>query len=160
MQPILEVFIGSCPLGSSIEAIVSAYVRLKNRQALENMRELRQQLLEGLQSTSGIDASQSRESILEDLQAGYSGDRDRGRCLHRGRRRDAYLRSLIYLKLGTPHGCILPAAGHRAGATMQPWILHALAWGLTAVALATILSMALAQGRLLSPTTTLRLYYA
>lgn len=69
MQPILEVYIGSCPLGSSIEAIVSAYVRLKNRQALENMRELRQQLLEGLQSTSGIDASQSRESILEDLQA-------------------------------------------------------------------------------------------
>ena len=56
-------------MASSIEAIVSAYVRLKNRQALENMRELRRQLLEPLQSTSGIDASQSRESVLEDLRA-------------------------------------------------------------------------------------------
>jgi hypothetical protein len=47
--------------------LVSAYVRSKNRQALENMRELRRQLLESLQSTSGINAAQSRSSILEDL---------------------------------------------------------------------------------------------
>jgi len=41
-------------LATSIESIVSAYVRLKNRQALENMRDLRRQLLEQLQSTSGV----------------------------------------------------------------------------------------------------------
>ncbi len=53
MQPALEVCIWTYPLATSIESIVSAYVRLKNRQALENMRDLRRQLLEQLQSTSG-----------------------------------------------------------------------------------------------------------
>lgn len=52
---------------SSIETIVSAYVNLKNRRALEEMRELRRQLLEKLQSTSGIDSRQSQELVLEDL---------------------------------------------------------------------------------------------
>lgn len=52
---------------AGIESIVSAYVRSKNRQALENMRELRRQLLKPLQSTSGINAARSRDSILEDL---------------------------------------------------------------------------------------------
>lgn len=51
----------------SIEAIVSAYVRLGNRRALENMRELRRQLLGTLQGTSGIDPAQSRDALLEDL---------------------------------------------------------------------------------------------
>jgi hypothetical protein len=55
------------PLPASLKTLVSAYVRSKNRQALENMRELRRQLLEPLQSTSGINAAQSRSSILEDL---------------------------------------------------------------------------------------------
>ena len=52
---------------ASLKSLVSAYVRAKNRQALENMRELRHQLLEPLRSTSGINAAQSRKSILEDL---------------------------------------------------------------------------------------------
>ncbi|WP_234685304.1 hypothetical protein [Bradyrhizobium monzae] len=52
---------------TSIEAIVSAYVRLKNRQALEHMRELRRQLLKPLQSKSSIDTAQSRDFILEDI---------------------------------------------------------------------------------------------
>lgn len=50
-----------------MESIVSAYVRLKNRQALEDMRELRRQLLDALHSTSSINTDQSRDSILEDL---------------------------------------------------------------------------------------------
>lgn len=52
---------------TSIESIVSAYVSLKNRPALENMRELRRQLLEPLKSTSSINPAQSRDSLLEDL---------------------------------------------------------------------------------------------
>ncbi|TYL83906.1 hypothetical protein FXB40_45750 [Bradyrhizobium rifense] len=52
---------------ASLKTLVSAYVRAKNRQALENMRELRRQLLERLQSTSSINAAQSRASIQEDL---------------------------------------------------------------------------------------------
>ncbi|MDA9545112.1 hypothetical protein ACM43_11755 [Bradyrhizobium sp. CCBAU 45321] len=54
-------------MGTSIESIVSAYVRLKNRVALENMRDLRRQLLEQLQSTSGINPTGSRDALLEDL---------------------------------------------------------------------------------------------
>lgn len=50
-----------------IKSIVTAYVRLENRRALENMRELRCQLLGALESTSGIDPAQSRDSVLEDL---------------------------------------------------------------------------------------------
>lgn len=52
---------------TTIEAIVSAYVRLGNRRALENMRDLRRKLLGALQSTSGIDPAQSRDAVLEDL---------------------------------------------------------------------------------------------
>ncbi len=54
-------------MAASLKSLVSAYVRAKNLQALENMRELRRQLLEPLQSTSGSNAAQSRDSILEDL---------------------------------------------------------------------------------------------
>lgn len=61
------MLIWSYPLSASLKSLVSAYVRAKNRQALENMRELRRQLLEPLQSTSSTNAAQSRESILEDL---------------------------------------------------------------------------------------------
>lgn len=52
---------------AGVESIVFAYVRSKNWQALENMRELRHQLLKPLQSTSNADAARSRDSILEDL---------------------------------------------------------------------------------------------
>lgn len=67
MQPILEFSIWSYSLATSVETIVSAYVRLKNRQALENMRDLRRQLLAQLQSTSSIDPAESRDALLEDL---------------------------------------------------------------------------------------------
>jgi len=67
MQPILEFPIWSYSLATSVETIVSAYVRLKNRQALENMRDLRCQLLEQLQSTSSINPAESRDALLEDL---------------------------------------------------------------------------------------------
>lgn len=67
MQPVLEFCVGTYPLATSIESIVSAYVRLNNRQALENMRELRRQLLEQLESTSALDPAHSRDALLEDL---------------------------------------------------------------------------------------------
>jgi len=67
MQPLVEFFIWICQLATSIEEIVSAYVRLKNRQALKNMRDLRRQLLEQLQSTSGINPTDSRDALLDDL---------------------------------------------------------------------------------------------
>ncbi|TGN86844.1 hypothetical protein EOW77_0016290 [Bradyrhizobium yuanmingense] len=54
-------------MATSIESIVSAYVRLKNRQALENMRDLRRHLLEQLRSTSGINPTDSRDALLDDL---------------------------------------------------------------------------------------------
>ncbi|MDA9483901.1 hypothetical protein XI07_18140 [Bradyrhizobium sp. CCBAU 11445] len=54
-------------MATSIEEIVSAYVRLKNRQALENMRDLRRQLLEQLQSTSSVNPADSRDALLDDL---------------------------------------------------------------------------------------------
>ncbi|GAA0032991.1 hypothetical protein CO683_20395 [Bradyrhizobium ottawaense] len=54
-------------MATSIEEIVSAYVRLKNRQALENMRDLRRQLLEQLQSTSSANPADSQDALLDDL---------------------------------------------------------------------------------------------
>lgn len=54
-------------MASSVDLIVSVYVRLKNRRALEDMRELRRQLLAKLQSSSGIDPHASQEIVLEDL---------------------------------------------------------------------------------------------
>lgn len=58
---------------AGIEAIVSAYVRSKNRQALENMRELRRELLKPLRCRSSNGAARSRDSILEDLRAIENG---------------------------------------------------------------------------------------
>ncbi|MGX1412817.1 hypothetical protein [Bradyrhizobium elkanii] len=52
---------------STIETIVSASVRLKKRRALEDMRELRHQLLGNLQSSSGIDPRPALEQVHEDL---------------------------------------------------------------------------------------------
>ncbi|OAF13868.1 hypothetical protein AXW67_17945 [Bradyrhizobium neotropicale] len=53
---------------SSIESIVSAYVRLRNRRALEDMQDLRRQLLGNLQSTSSIDPRMALDIVREDLQ--------------------------------------------------------------------------------------------
>ena len=53
----------------SIESIVSAYVRLGNQRALQNMRDLRRKLLETVQATSSIDPAQARDTVLEDLRA-------------------------------------------------------------------------------------------
>ena len=52
---------------TTIETIVSADVRWGNRRALEDMQQLRRQLMGTLHSTSGIDPAQSRVSVLEDL---------------------------------------------------------------------------------------------
>lgn len=56
-----------------MESIVSAHVRLNNRKALEEMRDLRRQLLETLQSASSINPAVSRDSILEDLRVIENG---------------------------------------------------------------------------------------
>jgi hypothetical protein len=51
---------------TTIELIVSAYVRLKNRRALDDMRELRHRLLKDL-ATSGFDSRQALEQVQRDL---------------------------------------------------------------------------------------------
>jgi hypothetical protein len=51
---------------TTIELIVSAYVRLKNRRALDDMRELRHRLLKNL-GTSGFDSRQALEQVQRDL---------------------------------------------------------------------------------------------
>ncbi|WP_092234432.1 hypothetical protein [Bradyrhizobium sp. Gha] len=52
---------------STTELIVSAYVRLKNRRALEDMRELRHRLLKDLQAASGFESRQALKQVHEDL---------------------------------------------------------------------------------------------
>ena len=54
---------------STIETLVSAYVRSKNRRALENMRELRGELLKDLHSARSIDPRRALELVYEDLRA-------------------------------------------------------------------------------------------
>ncbi|MEK9279933.1 MULTISPECIES: hypothetical protein [unclassified Bradyrhizobium] len=54
-------------MSSTIESIVSAYVRLKNQRALEDMQDLRRQLLGNLQSTSSIDPRKALDVVREDL---------------------------------------------------------------------------------------------
>ena len=54
-------------MGSAIDQIVSAYVRLKNRQALEDMRMNRRRLLVDVQSTTGIDPTESVVTLQEDI---------------------------------------------------------------------------------------------
>lgn len=50
---------------ATIELIVSAYVRLKNRRALDDMRELRQRLLKDL--APGLESRQALKQVHEDL---------------------------------------------------------------------------------------------
>lgn len=52
---------------ATIELIVSAYVRLKNRQALDDMRELRHRLLKDLQAAPGFEPRQALKHVQEDL---------------------------------------------------------------------------------------------
>ncbi|MGY8681947.1 hypothetical protein Q2941_29820 [Bradyrhizobium sp. UFLA05-153] len=52
---------------STIETLVSVHVRLKNRRALEEMRELRRQLLQNLQCTASIDPRHALKYLLDDL---------------------------------------------------------------------------------------------
>lgn len=63
---------------SSIEQIVSAYVRLKNKSALEDMRMHRRQLLADGQSTTGVDPRQSVLTLQEDVKLIEAGLRQMG----------------------------------------------------------------------------------
>ncbi|PPQ20798.1 hypothetical protein CV770_03290 [Bradyrhizobium sp. AC87j1] len=49
---------------TSLESLVSIYVRLKNRRALEEMRELRRRLLDDLHNSPNHDA---RHALHDDL---------------------------------------------------------------------------------------------
>jgi hypothetical protein len=51
---------------TTIELIVSAYVRLKNQRALDDMRELRHRLLKDL-ARSGFHSRQALEHVQRDL---------------------------------------------------------------------------------------------
>ena len=53
---------------TTIELIVSAYVRLKNRRALDDMRELRHRLLKDLQAASGSASRRALEQVQKDMQ--------------------------------------------------------------------------------------------
>jgi hypothetical protein len=55
-------------MSSTIEPLVSAYVRLHNRRALENMRELRCQLLQNM-SAASIDPRHALKHVYDDLRA-------------------------------------------------------------------------------------------
>jgi hypothetical protein len=61
---------------SSIERIVDAYVRLRNRSALEELRDRRQRLVDDLnelQSSSVFDSNLALRSMAEDLVAINAG---------------------------------------------------------------------------------------
>ncbi|WP_377830074.1 hypothetical protein ACFKHW_12990 [Bradyrhizobium lupini] len=62
----------------SVRQIVAAYVRLKDRHALENMRIHRRQLLGDVQSRTGIDSSQSVLALREDVNLIEAGLRQIG----------------------------------------------------------------------------------
>jgi hypothetical protein len=62
-------------LSESVKLIVDAYVSLKDRQAMEELREHRQMLRAKLQASNGIDASSSIrliESDLSEIEAGLA----------------------------------------------------------------------------------------
>ncbi|UVO30734.1 hypothetical protein [Bradyrhizobium arachidis] len=52
---------------TTIELIVSAYVRLKNQRVLDDMRELRHRLLKDLRAASGFEPRQALKQVQEDL---------------------------------------------------------------------------------------------
>lgn len=56
-------------MSSPIELIVASHVELKNRRALEELREHRRRLLEQLRTVSGIDPTRAIEQVEEDIHA-------------------------------------------------------------------------------------------
>lgn len=54
---------------SAVHTLVSVYVLAKNRQALERMRELRNELLRGLQSSSTPPSRDALDQVYDDLRA-------------------------------------------------------------------------------------------
>ena len=54
-------------MSHSVKLIVAAYVSLKDRQAIEDLREHRQVLRKKLQASTGIDVSSSIQLIESDL---------------------------------------------------------------------------------------------
>jgi hypothetical protein len=56
-------------LPSAIGSIVSAHVSLKNRRALEEMRDHRDQLLRQLRAVTGLDPTTAIERVEEDIRA-------------------------------------------------------------------------------------------
>jgi hypothetical protein len=62
-------------VSESVKLIVDAFVSLKNRQAMEELREHRKMLRAKLQASNGIDVSSSLkliESDLNEIEAGIS----------------------------------------------------------------------------------------
>ena len=62
-------------MSESVKLIVDAFVSLKNRQAMEELREHRKMLRAKLQACNGIDVSSSIkliESDLNEIEAGIS----------------------------------------------------------------------------------------
>ncbi|UVO39446.1 hypothetical protein KUL72_14380 [Bradyrhizobium arachidis] len=56
-------------MSSSMELIVASHVELKNRRALEELREHRRRLLDQLRTVSGIDPTRAIEQVEEDIHA-------------------------------------------------------------------------------------------
>ncbi|MGY3407307.1 hypothetical protein ACVWZV_003420 [Bradyrhizobium sp. GM5.1] len=56
-------------MSSTIELIVSAHVKLRNRRALEDLREHRRQLLGRLRTVTGLDPALAIERVEEDIRA-------------------------------------------------------------------------------------------
>jgi hypothetical protein len=62
-------------VSESVKLIIDAYVSLKDREAMEDMREHRQVLRKKLQACDGIDVSSSIrliESDLSEIEAGFA----------------------------------------------------------------------------------------
>ena len=56
-------------VSSAVRTLVSAYVRAKNRRALERMSELRRKLLEELQTSSSGSSRHALDQVHDDLRA-------------------------------------------------------------------------------------------
>ncbi|MGY4496085.1 hypothetical protein ACVWYH_000012 [Bradyrhizobium sp. GM24.11] len=63
----------------SFRQIVAAHVRLKNRQALEDMRVHRRHLLADVQSRTGVDQTQAVSALKEDFKLIEAGLRQVGK---------------------------------------------------------------------------------
>ena len=62
-------------MSEAVKLIVDAYVNLKDRQAMEKMREHREMLRKKLQACNGIDVSRSLQLIegdLSEIEAGFA----------------------------------------------------------------------------------------